>query len=168
MDLKAWKKKITDVLMPLEDEEIEETGLVGEQVSTVASVPAQERMEEEELKVANGGTVRVPSFYRSSVAKKEPRRPQLTVHSAAQLKVRVYVPTNFDQVTGIADDLKAKMAVIVNYEKVAAEEQRRICDFVNGACYVSDGGAKRISGYIVLYVPAGVDVTEAMSDAVLK
>ena len=43
MDLKAWKKKITDVLMPLEDEEIEETGLVGEQVSTVASVPAQER-----------------------------------------------------------------------------------------------------------------------------
>ena len=68
----------------------------------------------------------------------------------------------------IADDLKARMAVIVNYEKVEAEEQRRICDFVNGACYVSDGGAKRISDYIVLYVPEGIDVSEAMSVAVLK
>ena len=90
------------------------------------------------------------------------------MHSAPQLKVRVYVPTNFDEVTGIADDLKARMAVIVNYEKVEAEEQRRICDFVNGACYVSDGGAKRISDYIVLYVPEGIDVSEAMSVAVLK
>lgn len=169
MDLKAWKKKITDVLMPLEDEEIEEVGLVDEKTSAVSSAPRQDRVEEEEeLKVANGGTVRVPSSYRESASKRTSRRPQLTVHSAPQLKVRVYVPTNFDQVTGIADDLKAKTAVIVNYEKVAAEEQRRICDFVNGACYVSDGGAKRISDYIVLYVPEGVDVSEAMSVAVLK
>ena len=45
------------------------------------------------------------------------------------------------------------------------EEQRRICDFVNGVCYVLDGCAKRISEQIVLYVPEGVDVDEAMSVA---
>ena len=166
MDLKAWTKKITDVLMPLEPVGVEDEGRLGEE--TVVSMPRQasraEAVDEEELKVANGGTVRVSSSYRGTASQKSARRPQLTVHSAPQLKVRVYVPTNFDE----ADDLKARMAVIVNYEKVEAEEQRRICDFVNGACYVSDGGAKRISDYIVLYVPEGIDVSEAMSVAVLK
>lgn len=170
MDLKAWTKKITDVLMPLESVDVEDEDRLGEE--TVVSMPRQasraEAVDEEELKVANGGTVRVSSSYRGTASQKAARRPQLTVHSAPQLKVRVYVPTNFDEVTGIADDLKARMAVIVNYEKVEAEEQRRICDFVNGACYVSDGGAKRISDYIVLYVPEGIDVSEAMSVAVLK
>ncbi|WP_432648473.1 cell division protein SepF, partial [Mitsuokella sp.] len=47
----------------------------------------------------------------------------------------------------------------------AAEEQRRICDFVNGACYIVDGCAKRISEQIVLYAPEGVDVAEAMPAA---
>ena len=80
------------------------------------------------------------------------------------------VPRQLDghPVTAIADDLRAKKAVIVNYEKVEAEQQRRICDFINGSCYVTDGGAKRISDYIVLYVPEGVNVSEAMSVALEK
>ena len=67
--------------------------------------------------------------------------------------------------TAIADDLKAGKAAVVNYERIEATEQRRICDFVNGVCYVLDGCAKRISNQIVLYVPDGVDVDEAMSMA---
>ena len=81
------------------------------------------------------------------------------------LKVQIYAPNNFDQVTAIADDLKAGKACVVNYEKIEAAEQRRICDFVNGVCYVLDGCAKRVTGQIVLYVPAGVDVAEAMTVA---
>ena len=97
----------------------------------------------------------------------EKSRPQLTVHTTKtpELKVQIYAPRNFDQVTAIADDLKVGKACVVNYEKIEADEQRRICDFVNGVCYVLDGCAKRVSGQIVLYVPNGVDVTEAMTVA---
>ena len=92
------------------------------------------------------------------------QHPQLTVHTTKipELRVQIYVPENFDQVTDIADNLKAGKAAVVNYERVAAEEQRRICDFVNGACYIVNGCAKRISEQIVLYAPEGVDVAEAM------
>ena len=74
--------------------------------------------------------------------------------------MQIYVPTKFDQVADIADDLKAKHAAIVNYERVDAAEQRRICDFINGVCYVEDGEARRISDTMVLYVPSGVSVAE--------
>lgn len=41
--------------------------------------------------------------------------------------------------------------------------QVRICDFMNGACYVLDGSVKRISAKMVLYVPDGVSIEEIIS-----
>ena len=121
----------------------------------------------EEYKVSNGGSIQVerPSYTVASHMQAEKSRPQLTVHTTktSELKVQIYAPRNFDQVTAIADDLKDGKACVVNYEKIEADEQRRICDFVNGVCYVLDGCAKRVSGQIVLYVPNGVDVAEAMT-----
>ena len=98
----------------------------------------------------------------------QPTRPNLVVHEAPKLKVRIYTPTSFDQAAGIADDLRDKRAVVVNYERVETELQRRICDFINGCCYVTDGGVKRVCDTIVLYVPEGVNVSEAMSIAAVK
>ena len=121
----------------------------------------------EEYKVSNGDAIQVerPSYTAAAHMQTEKSRPQLTVHTTkmSELKVQIYAPRNFDQVTAIADDLKDGKACVVNYEKIEADEQRRICDFVNGVCYVLDGCAKRVSGQIVLYVPNGVDVAEAMT-----
>lgn len=165
---------VVDFIMPPLDEEEElgsEISAAGEKAAGVHSArtaSASVNCFSEDLKVSNGGTIHVerpsaaPSYSRQSKS-----RPQLTVHTMKQpaLKVQIYAPRNFDQVTAIADDLKAGKACVVNYEKVETEEQRRICDFVNGVCYVLDGCAKRISAQIVLYVPEGVDVAEAMTVA---
>ena len=56
--------------------------------------------------------------------------------------------------------LKKNEAVIVNYEKVDGDEQRRLCDFINGVCYVLNGAVKRISAEMVLYVPENVDIAQ--------
>ena len=74
----------------------------------------------------------------------------------------IYADKQFWQETSTQEYYKTTQ---VNYEKIEAAEQRRICDFVNGVCYVLDGCAKRVTGQIVLYVPAGVDVAEAMTVA---
>ncbi|MBR1552926.1 MAG: cell division protein SepF [Schwartzia sp.] len=90
-------------------------------------------------------------------------RPKLTVHTTKvpELAVEIHVPSNFDQVARIADDLLANRATVVNFERVDAPEQRRICDFINGVSYVLDCEARRISDIMVLYVPSGVDVSTA-------
>lgn len=172
--VKGKFSKLVDVLMPPveNEEELEEE-------AEVKSAPkAKERLQAvheadtvvEEYKQANGESIHVERPHagsyeealRNQQRQQQSHRPHLTVHTthAAHLSVQVYTPVNFDQVTMVADDLQDSKAVIVNYSKVTEDEQRRICDFVNGVCYVTDGCAKRISEQIVLYVPSGVDVSE--------
>lgn len=146
-------EKLTNILMPMEDvmeEEVVE--------AKPAAVQSEAVSQEEVRKVVNGDN----AVYTAS-APAPAARPQLTVHTTKipELKVQIYVPLDFDQVTSIADDLKSGKAAIVNYERVDSAEQRRICDFVNGVCYVMNGEARRISELMVLYVPEGVSVSEA-------
>lgn len=168
-DLMDKGQGLVELLMPNDAEEEYD---VLENVNTKSQPVAKQAVAstyQEELKVSNGASISVErqSYSGGTFARTEKSRPQLKVHTTkvAELKVQIYAPTHFDQVTGIADDLKAGKGCVVNYERVEAAEQRRICDFVNGVCYVLDGTAKRVSSQIVLYVPQGVDVAEAMSVA---
>ena len=192
LDIKSAWKGLKDFVMPPTDE----TRRIEEEPPVIAVADAEgkkqslkERLtgifgtgsqsqEGEVRHVANGGTVTYPyddggdeeEGYdeEPAPAPKKPERPNLVLHQAPRLKVRVYEPSNFDQAAAIADDLRDQVAVVVNYERVEVAEQRRICDFINGCCYVTDGGVKRISDTIVLYVPEGVNVSEAMSVALEK
>ncbi len=170
-----WLKKVTDFIMPveIEEEEIEESQ---EQVNKSQSANQAGRRVANGGMVNNAGSVSYGSmnYTAPSAFPQIPSKPQLTVHTgkAAQpqlpLMIKLCVPRNFDQVTMVADDIKNKKAVIINYEKVDLAEQRRICDFVNGVCYVTNGDARRISNNIVLYVPDGVDAEEAMAIALTR
>ncbi|MGN0941929.1 MAG: cell division protein SepF [Selenomonadaceae bacterium] len=117
---------------------------------------------EENIRVANGGSpyVEADSGYDNAV-RAQRMKPRFTVHTneVGELAVRIHVPTSFDDVRSVADDLIAKRAALVNFERVEGAERCRICDFANGACYVLEGEAKRISDVMILYVPAGVDVS---------
>lgn len=171
--IKGKFQGLLDVLMPWEDVEVEENEAAVDQkkVQQTTARKAAAASATEEYKVSGGSSIyvqRPESEYDASYRNKaKASRPQLTVHTTRvpELRVQIYVPENFDQVTDIADNLKGGKAVVVNYERVAAEDQRRICDFVNGACYIVNGCAKRISEQIVLYAPEGVDVAEAMPEA---
>ena len=90
-------------------------------------------------------------------------RPKLTVHTTKtpELAMEIHVPSNFDQVARIADDLLMSRAAIVNFERVDGPEQRRICDFINGVSYSLDCEARRITDAMILYVPSEVDVSTA-------
>lgn len=158
---------VMDMLMPLEDNETETE--IKDRLKAITDMPMVKTASTVDtaksgwIKVAGGEAIPV------DVPSDEPGmagpRPKFKVHTnnVPKLKVKIYAPRNFDQVAAIADDLRAGRACVVNYERVENSEQRRICDFVNGTCYVLDGCARRISDQIVLYVPRGVDVSEAMS-----
>lgn len=173
-----WIKKITDIIMPLEplpEEEEEETKKVETRAETEVKSSTTAK------KVATGGgsmsystgTVVNTSESGSTsmggmryTAYSDPSvptptaRPSLTVVKPHELTVKIYSPENFDQVVGIADDILGKKAAVVNYERVAEGEQRKICDFVNGVCYATDGAVSMISDRIFLYMPPGIEAGE--------
>jgi cell division inhibitor SepF len=169
---------LADIIMPINDDfmeyedEIEEKAAETKKQSRAVNRTRTAASTTAEYKVSNGASVHVarPSYGSSEGFRREKthakkQQPQLKVHTTKmpQLKMQIFAPRNFEQVTGIADDLKAGKACVVNYEQIESAEQRRICDFVNGVCYVLDGSARRVSNKIMLYVPAGVDVSEAMT-----
>ena len=165
--IKGKAGAVRDMLMPMEDDDFEEDVIIDKATDKTGVKPKTSVMSEEVYKIAGGESIRVelPRDESGMTNRSMGARPRLKVHTdnVPKLKVHIYAPRNFDQVAAIADDLRAGKACVVNYERVENSEQRRICDFVNGTCYVLDGCAKRISDQIVLYVPRGVDVSEAMS-----
>lgn len=167
-------KKITDFIMPLEPlEEKYETEYKQEEPVKVKEPEKVETQEErapidEGMKTAEGGSVAFAGMKYTAYARKEEpveMKPQLTLVKSAGINVKINKPAKFEEVRQIADDLLGKSVVIVNYELVSNEDQRRINDFVNGVCFVTDGHVNQISERIVLYTPEGIDAEMAMKYA---
>lgn len=175
-------------LEPIEDEDYEEEEPVNkkveparsEQVKRVGIPPSaqQEPMQESisrnpmmemsdvgQMRTAEGGSVAFGGMKYTAYARKEEpvkMKPQLTVVKGSTISVKINKPAKFEEVRFIADDLLSKNVVIVNYELVDTLEQRRINDFVNGVCYVTDGHVEQISERIVLYTPEGIEAEAAL------
>ena len=182
-----WIKKVTDIIMPLEplpeeEEEVEEV----KKTPAKSAEPMQMQQQETVVRRAaagGGGTARASmnysagsvltsdngtasidgmryTAYSDNSVSTPTARPSLTVVKSHDLTMKIYAPDNFDQVVGIADDILERRAAVVNYERVNADDQRRISDFVNGVCYVTDGTVSMVSEKIFLYMPNGVEAGE--------
>ena len=88
----------------------------------------------------------------------------LRVHTqeTAGLKVLIAAPTQYEDVTIYADNLKARVSVVVNFEHVDGDLQRAIVDFLNGVCYIIKGNVQRVSDEILMYVPENVDISKEL------
>ena len=138
-----------------EDEIEEEEGMTETRKSVVSSVPFTASATTSKASPAKSSVV--SSLDKTAAS----QRPKLTVHTTKvpELAMEIHVPSNFDQVARIADDLLMSRAAIVNFERVDGPEQRRICDFINGVSYILDCEARRITDAMILYVPSEVDVS---------
>lgn len=174
MGAKSWFSRVKDMtsrvvdsfIPAAEDEEYEEE----EEEQHVQQTAAQPRQAEfGQRRVVNGGTVSFADavYGTSSPAPRTPSTgdgggTSLTVHTTkvAELKVRIHRPRRYDDVGAAVSQLKQGIAVTVNFDCLTEPERRRVCDFLNGACYVLHGTARVVSSTIILYAPKGVDVTE--------
>ena len=145
-------KKIGDMIVPYSEDELTEV---------------EEWIEEEEAEAADTSAVSQQKVVggqpmNSFTTAQTYQRPKLTPVAGGkaheEMRIKLFKPENFDNVSVIADALKAKSSAIVNYERLELAEQRRICDFLNGVCYVQNGEVQRITATMVLYVPNGVDI----------
>ncbi len=182
-----WIKKVTDIIMPLEplpeEDELEEVKKVESKSSESKPIQMQQQEPVMRRAAAGGGTTKATvnysagsvltsdngttsidgmryTAYSDNSVSTPTARPSLTVVKSHDLTMKIYAPDNFDQVVGIADDILEKRAAVVNYERVSGEDQRRISDFVNGVCYITDGTVSMVSEKIFLYMPAGVESGE--------
>lgn len=171
-----WFKKFMDTIMPIEDspeEEVVAEKKVEAKTTTAQepiAMPSQTQTQAQSLvetmaarRTAVGGgvnsTVNVNSA-NYTASKDTNSRPNFKIIKAPEFVMKVYQPADYSNINSIADDILAHKAAVVNYEFVHAEEQRRICDYIDGVCYAVDGTVTKISEKIFLYVPAGISTSD--------
>ena len=77
---------------------------------------------------------------------------------ATRMKVIVIEPRSFDDVQQVANALKEKKPVLINFEKTDADEAKRIIDFISGTTYAIAGDIKKVGKNVFLCAPSNVNV----------
>jgi len=77
----------------------------------------------------------------------------------SKMKVVVIEPKSFDDVQQVANYLKEKKPVLINFEHTDAEEAHRIIDFISGATYAIAGDIKKVGHNVFLCAPSNVSVS---------
>ena len=77
-------------------------------------------------------------------------------------------PRAFSEAQQIADYLKARNQVVVNFKRVTSDVSKRIMDFLNGIIYAIDGTMQKLGPGIVLCAPKGFEIEGNISEEETK
>lgn len=75
------------------------------------------------------------------------------------MRLMVVHPQSYEQGAVLAENLKNYRPVIVNLEKMPAEEARRLLDFLSGAVFALGGQVSRVSNGIFVFTPSNIDLS---------
>ena len=82
----------------------------------------------------------------------------VNIHTNTNMKIVVHEPLSYEEAPLIADDLKSRKAVVVNFEQLDLNLKRQIFDFVNGALYALDCKIQKVTKDIFILAPSNVEI----------
>lgn len=106
--------------------------------------------------------VQEKSYVPDKPVKTTPKITPISKNSRKQalgMEVCVIKPVAIDEEIEIIDTLLDGRTVVLNMEGLNVEVAQRIIDFVSGATYAMRGNLQKISNYIFLATPSGVDIS---------
>ena len=79
-------------------------------------------------------------------------------------KMILVEPRAYSESQTIADHLKARNSVVVNFKRVTSDQAKRIIDFLSGTLYAINGDLQKIGEGIYLCTPKNIDVQGEITD----
>jgi cell division inhibitor SepF len=70
----------------------------------------------------------------------------------------VIIPHSFDEVRGLADNIRERTPVVLDLREVEADTVRRVVDFATGLTYALDGSMRKVGTGLILVLPARVSL----------
>lgn len=132
-----------------EDEDYEEPAPIRRSTPKKAKEKEKEIIEDRPAKAASV----------KSSPKITPIRQSKRTGGVNGMELRVIKPTSFDDARDITDTLLSGRAVVLNLEGLDIELAHRIMDFTFGSCYAINGNLRKVSNYILVITPPGVDIS---------
>ena len=128
----------------------------------------KEELEQEEQEVEEEDEEEVSKFERSEGQPEVSVRNVVDFTSAAsarenggnlKMKVIVIEPKTFDDAQQVANCLREKRPVVINFENTDGDDARRIIDFISGTTYALNGEIKKVGHDVFFCAPSNVNVT---------
>ncbi len=128
----------------------------------------KEEIEQEEQEVEEEDEEEVSKFERSEGQPEVSARNVVDFTSAAsarenggnlRMKVIVIEPKTFDDAQQVANCLREKRPVVINFENTDGDDARHIIDFISGTTYALNGEIKKVGHNVFFCAPSNVNVT---------
>ena len=76
-----------------------------------------------------------------------------------EMEVCIIRPTMVDDAREITETLLHRRTVVLNMEGVNLDIAQRIIDFTSGSCFAISGNLQKVSNYIFVITPQGVEIS---------
>lgn len=86
------------------------------------------------------------------------------IHSQKNTKMVLSEPRSYEEAQHIADHLRSHRPVVVNLQRVRADQAMRIVDFLSGTVYALSGGIAKIGPNIFLCTPDSIEIQGSITD----
>lgn len=85
-------------------------------------------------------------------------------HTNSNIKLVIYQPKKYDEVTKLVEDLKARKLVVLNLETTHIEIKKQVFDFINGAVYALEGNIQKVTKDIFVVAPSNVEIDSNLKE----
>ncbi len=132
-----------------------------EEIAREQQAQEEEEDEEEEEPVPNyeRPNGRPESSARNVVDFTSAQSARDNANGNVKIKVIVIEPKSFDDSQQVANCLREKRPVVINFENTDAVDARRIIDFISGTTYALNGEIRKVGHNVYFCAPANVNVT---------
>src|SRR5699024_11075853 len=87
-----------------------------------------------------------------------PKVVTLRAHTNAGIKVIVYEPQSYNEVTEIIEELKNRKLIVINMLGLDSEIKRNVFHCLSGAIYAIEGHMQKVAKDIFVLAPSNVEV----------
>ena len=83
------------------------------------------------------------------------------MNMSSKSTINTIKPKNFDDAQIVANCLRDKVPVIINFEQTDPADAARIIDFISGTTYALNGDIKKVSETVFICAPSNVHVSNS-------
>ena len=91
-------------------------------------------------------------------------RRENAMNMSSKSTINTIKPKNFDDAQIVANCLRERVPVIINFEQTDPKDAARIIDFISGTTYALNGDIKKINDQVFICAPNNVNVSAADDD----
>ena len=102
--------------------------------------------------------------FSSAMASRDNSSTMMRTATMTKSKITTVKPTSFDDAQTVANCLRDKIPVIINFENTNTDDAKRIIDFISGTTYAINGEIKKVSQNVFVCAPSNVTVTYTEED----